>query len=128
MMPTPWQRTVTTRIVSGEQKHGRSKKRKFKKTTKRTRGPYSHMSDRSGFAVPWNIPMASTSTRGSHFPMAARQDYSFRGFGNPAFGGTAVQGAFSGACFACGSFSHFRKNCPYANGGESSGTKPLENE
>ena len=61
-----------------------------KKEIQKTRGPYSHMSDHSGFAVPWNIPMVSTSTRGSHFPMAARQVYSFRGFRNPAFGGTAV--------------------------------------
>ena len=41
MMPTPWQRTVTTRVVSGEQKNGRSEK--LKKTTKRTRVSYSHM-------------------------------------------------------------------------------------
>ena len=31
MMPTPWQRTVTTRVVSGEQKHGRSEKRNSKR-------------------------------------------------------------------------------------------------
>ena len=77
----------------------RAVRKKFKKTTKRTRQPYSYMSDHSGFAVLWNIPMASTSTSGSHFPMAARQDYSFRGFGNPAFGGTAAQGPLSGVIY-----------------------------
>ena len=41
-------------------------------------------------------------------PSFQRQDYSFRGFR-----AQPTKGPFLGASFACGSFSHSRKNCPH---------------
>ena len=49
----------------------------------------------------------------------------FRGFSGQTVGQTPNRGPFAGACFACGSFTHFRKNCPYvATTGEASGVPP----
>ncbi|MES9971261.1 MAG: hypothetical protein ABW092_14610, partial [Candidatus Thiodiazotropha sp.] len=98
------------------------RKKKNKRPSKRSRGTFSPMYN-SGGHVPWNVPVESTSGKTAVFPAsAARPDYSFRAYSAPAFPGTATGGPFSGACFACGAFNHFRKNCPYVSGGESGGT------
>ena len=61
---------------------------------------------------PSNAPTGASTTwkdsPGNSLPPFQRQDHSFR-----VYRGLPTKGPFSGACFACGSFSHFRKNCPH---------------
>ena len=60
-------------------------------------------------AAPAGASSSLSSGRNPVLPtFQVRQDHSFRPYPS-----TSTQGPFTGACFACGDFTHFRRNCPF---------------
>ena len=92
-----WLKRAESRAI-----HKKSQKRPITNRNPASYSPY-HSNAPTGASTTWKAISWNSLP-----PSFQRQDHSIR-----VFRGQPTKGQFSEACFACGSFSHFRKNCPH---------------
>ena len=98
-----------SRIRRAEAQAIRKKKTKRPSRYNKARPFFPNTTSSFGAAAPAGASSFLSSGRNPVLPtFQVRQDHSFRPYPS-----TSTQGPFTGACFACGDFTHFRRNCPF---------------
>ena len=98
-----------SRIRRAEAQAIRKKKTKRPSRYNKARPFFPNTTSSFGAAAPAGASSFLSSGRNPVLPtFQVRPDHSFRPYPS-----TSTQGPFTGACFACGDFTYFRRNCPF---------------